>query len=372
MKRTALALTLILTLLLPVANNLIIAEVAGALFPEQPGEFHISILAPTDQEKVTSGEFTLTFVLYVPPAGFIDSLSYNLDGYLWFSIDPNSYVSAEVGNIYGYGGYHTDYSNYTYSINVNAAGLSEGSRTIEVVVSGHAWYSPPDKGPFFQGDAPIGTSESIEILFDVGRILRVSILSPQNNQTYINSSLDLNFTLSIPTSWIGYSLDGKQPAPITGNTTLTGLSEGWHNVTVYANNAVGRKGNSETVYFSIGKAPTVSLLSLENKTYSTSSLALNFTVNKAVSQIKYSLDGGENVTIAGNTTLSGLANGNHTLIVYTEDEAGNIGASGIVRFAVEVPFPATLVIVASGASVAVVTAVLLVYFKKRKRRADQP
>jgi len=93
---------------------------------------------------------------------------------------------------------------------------------------------------------------------------------------------------------------------------------------------------------------------------------LNFTVNESVSQINYCLDGHENVAVAGNTTLTGLSNGEHSLTVYATDEAGNAGASETITFSIDVPFPTTMVI-APAASVAVLGAGLAVYFKRRKR-----
>jgi hypothetical protein len=72
------------------------------------------------------------------------------------------------------------------------------------------------------------------------------------------------------------------------------------------------------------------------------------------------------VSIAGNTTLTGLAYGDHNLTIYSKDEVGNTGASETIYFRVEVPFPTTLVI-ASFIPVVVVGAGVLVYFKKRKR-----
>lgn len=82
------------------------------------------------------------------------------------------------------------------------------------------------------------------------------------------------------------------------------------------------------------------------------------------------MDGQENVNAAGNVTLTGLSSGEHNVIVYAIDEAGNIGTSETVYFIVDapVPFP-TLVIIASGASLAVVGLGLLVYFKKRKHQS---
>jgi hypothetical protein len=114
-------------------------------------------------------------------------------------------------------------------------------------------------------------------------------------------------------------------------------------------------------------APSVLALSPENKSYETSSIPLNFIVNEPLLQIEYSLDGEKNVTIEGNTTLTGLANGGHNLTVYVWDEAGNVGASETLSFTVDVPFPTTLVAVASGVSLGAVGLGIVVYFKKRKR-----
>jgi parallel beta-helix repeat protein len=114
-------------------------------------------------------------------------------------------------------------------------------------------------------------------------------------------------------------------------------------------------------------APSIKVLSPENKTYDTSNILLNFTVNEAAAQITYSLDGQENITITGNTTLTELTNGDYNLTIYATDEAGNVGISETIYFRVDVPFPTTLVAAASVATVAVVGVGLLVYFRKRKR-----
>jgi hypothetical protein len=57
--------------------------------------------------------------------------------------------------------------------------------------------------------------------------------------------------------------------------------------------------------------PNVTLLLPQEGKFNTSDVPLDFAVNQPVSQITYSLDGQENVTVTGNTTLTGLANGNH-------------------------------------------------------------
>ena len=119
--------------------------------------------------------------------------------------------------------------------------------------------------------------------------------------------------------------------------------------------------------------PTISILSPENKTYTTSSVSLSFTVDEATSWMGYSLDRQTNATIAGNTTISGLSDGSHSLIIYASDIAGNTGASEIIYFSIETqqaePFPtwivATIVIIAG------VGAALLVYFAKVKKTTEK-
>jgi hypothetical protein len=114
-------------------------------------------------------------------------------------------------------------------------------------------------------------------------------------------------------------------------------------------------------------SPVVQFVSLENTTeYSATDIPLDFTLNKPVSWMGYSLDGGDNVTVSGNTTLSGLAVGSHSLTVYANDTFGNTGASETVTFNVASPFPTVPVAVASGASITAIAIGLVVYFKKRK------
>jgi hypothetical protein len=115
-------------------------------------------------------------------------------------------------------------------------------------------------------------------------------------------------------------------------------------------------------------APEIAVSSPENKTYCSTNVTLGFAVNETTSQISYSLDGQDNVTVAGNTTLAGLSVGVHNVTVYAVDEAGNVGASETIYFNVELsePFPTALVATASVTSAAVIGTGLLVCFKKRK------
>ena len=78
----------------------------------------------------------------------------------------------------------------------------------------------------------------------------IKIMNPKE-KTYEVSDLALTFTVNEQTSWIGYSLDGQQTVTIPGNTTLTGLSIGTHNITIYARDLSELVGTSETVQFMV-------------------------------------------------------------------------------------------------------------------------
>ena len=62
----------------------------------------------------------------------------------------------------------------------------------------------------------------------------------------------------------------------------------------------------------------------------------------------------------------GLPVGMHNVTVYAWDAAGNVGASETIPFTIAEPFNVAPIVVASAASVAVVSVAFLLYFKKRK------
>lgn len=80
----------------------------------------------------------------------------------------------------------------------------------------------------------------------------MSIISPQNT-TYSTNSIPLTFTINEPASWCSYSLDGNANITLPGcaNKILTGLTNGQHNIIVYANDTVGNMGSSSKVYFTV-------------------------------------------------------------------------------------------------------------------------
>ena len=78
----------------------------------------------------------------------------------------------------------------------------------------------------------------------------LTVQSPQAT-TYNSSDIPLNFTVDKPHSWVSYSLDNQINATIDGNNTLTGLSEGHHSLTLFANDSMGYAGTTQTINFTV-------------------------------------------------------------------------------------------------------------------------
>jgi hypothetical protein len=78
----------------------------------------------------------------------------------------------------------------------------------------------------------------------------IKFLIPENANSS-KLSFPLNFIVDHPVSEIAYCLDEQESVPINGNTTLTDLPNGQHNVTVYATDEFGYTGKSETLFFNV-------------------------------------------------------------------------------------------------------------------------
>jgi len=195
----------------------------------------------------------------------------------------------------------------------------------------------------------------------------------------------------------------QQPSPTqTEYSTilnLTGIPEGRHSITIFATERgtyydpplsewpmwalefeVKSYGfqivGASTVAFIVDVTPlTVTVFQVTSKILSESGaadVALNFTVDGSASRISYALDGQDNVTIAGNTTLSSMPIGEHNVRVYAWDAAGNVGASETETFTVAAPesFPTVPVAAVSAASITAVACTVSLLFCYRKRKGE--
>ncbi len=110
-----------------------------------------------------------------------------------------------------------------------------------------------------------------------------------------------------------------------GKGTLTNLTDGYHKVTAVS---VDSKGNvlSDSTTFLVNttlRFPAL-LLSPNNTTYYSKEIPLTYTINDPKYTVYYQLDdSSKQIILTGNTTLSGLSEGQHTIkAVATDLETG--------------------------------------------------
>jgi hypothetical protein len=195
----------------------------------------------------------------------------------------------------------------------------------------------------------------------------ITITSPVNNTAYNTSIVPFTFNVDAPQSRtasssmvqsVTYKADWqKEPINVLNsgqehpsfNLQFSFVPEGQHSIeiTVVGNGLYKQAEltykwffirSTMTISFTIDlTAPTISVLSPENLS-TTSMVPLNFTVNEVCSKIVYSLNGQQNVTVSGNSTLPHLPAGQYNVTFYAWDSAGNLGTSETANFTVaEIP-----------------------------------
>ena len=199
----------------------------------------------------------------------------------------------------------------------------------------------------FSGAEGNSASDTVKVGPDA---LRVAITSPYN-KTYYTHQIQLNLTASYGGAPFvcKYSVDNGPfiNVPLMRYDVITvlvdtsiglNLQDGYHIIIAKAilNQEIEAVA---TVTFTIDTVPPyLSIMAPENQTYKTSDIPLEYTA-AGYPQVRYSLDGKANVSITENSTLSGVIDGPHNMILYGTSESGSVFASEPVYFGVNTGRP---------------------------------
>ena len=239
MKRTALALTLILALLVSAVVgsqfvNLTVAvqvENSSTIQIESPKNSSV-IYGDTVRLRYNIGD-RLDFV----PREFNDVQSW---GWLGYSLDGAP--SVEIWSVPGYPGHVLDPPAEATSLLL--FDVPDGPHEIRVMATG-----------IYFGMVPLTfniSSSPVHFIVDTGSP-NISILSPMNKtytaiyDPYITTPL--TFKTSEPLSWFGYSLDGGGNITISENGTWIEIPAESRSLTLYANDTAGNWATPQTVYY---------------------------------------------------------------------------------------------------------------------------
>ena len=220
----------------------------------------------------------------------------------------------------------------------------------------------------------------------------ISINSPQNNAIYAGK---YNISVSVKGTQYGdyfsdiyrvtYSIDNKSVtiphgAGVLGlpqyDTSFIGpnLTGGNHSLVVRATGILFKPmqvfflvNSTSQVNFVMRIAPSFELLIDQSANMTFSSFPLNFTVDQPTSWLGYSLDNLSNVTISGNTTLTGLSAGNHSLVVFGNNTFGDMAKSETISFTAKEPKTALALTLIASVIIAIILSLgIMVYFRKRR------
>ena len=143
-----------------------------------------------------------------------------------------------------------------FSDTVFLQGIPEGRHTIVFNASEQRQYEGYNDYAHNLHYRVFKVTTSIALNFIIDTQIPTVTISSLEGTTNVAPDVPLNFVVSEPGTNITYRLDGHEAVTINGNTTLTGLSEGFHYVKVYAVDQAGNVGSSEMVSFTVEASST--------------------------------------------------------------------------------------------------------------------
>jgi hypothetical protein len=131
----------------------------------------------------------------------------------------------------------------------------------------------------------------------------VELISPENT-TYNTNLITVDASADQDIDFWNYTLNGTSEGNFNPGSTILNLSEGCYDLTAFGTNINGT--GSDSAHFCINLSgnntntvPKITIISPENKTYTTNWILINVTSNQVISTWEMSLDGG---------SFSGLTN----------------------------------------------------------------
>ncbi len=166
------------------------------------------------------------------------------------------------------------------------------------------------------------------------------ILNPTNNTNYSISIITLNYSsVDVNPDKIWYELDSNNTnVTITTNLTFSGLSEGYHNVTMWDNDTANNQNRTFVSFFIDTVNPDLRIINpINNTLYQTATITLNYSSRDlSLDKIWYELDSNNtNITTTTNLTF-GLSLGEHNITLWNNDTTNNKNRT-YIQFTLESP-----------------------------------
>jgi len=204
----------------------------------------ITIELPELNKTYNTNNVSCSVIVEKPFSWFANDEVYGLLFSVVYYLDDEEKVT--FANLYSVDEYHNKQPS---NLNGTLSGLSDGNHSLKFYVEGVSYYDPFQVQGLIS-NYYVNNSRTVYFMIDT--------TSPSIRNLSIEKTLNaterlLNFEVNEPTSNITYCLDEGGNVTIAGNATLSGLSVGAHNLTVYAWDAAGNTG-VQTINFEVSQA----------------------------------------------------------------------------------------------------------------------
>jgi hypothetical protein len=260
-KKTFMAAIIISALLILIVSGLQAVEMAKAN-PIAYGPPRIAIVSP--QYGITYNSSQVTLYVGIQLFGYTYT-SLEVISWARFAIDNGitASLNLDMPTVIGPG-------TMINSTNI-ISNLSDGNHTINIFLETSFGESANANVTFITDAKPSPTPSTSPTLSPTPTITaspsptkqpKVSILNPLND-SFFNVSLggvtyQLTYETNSTLSWVGYSIDGSDNVTVTGNSTFVHdfvSSNGYHTLTVYANDTSGNWAIPQSVTYLVNFYP---------------------------------------------------------------------------------------------------------------------
>ncbi len=135
-----------------------------------------------------------------------------------------------------------------YCATINLTAIPEGNHTLTVNAGEIGSYIRHQNNRYYAYSFVINETSTIDFSIDTISPT-ISALSIENS-TYYSSELPLSFNVDDKNPRLQYCIDNQSNITLTSNTTLNGLTEGTHRITIYAMDSFDNI-SSQTITFTV-------------------------------------------------------------------------------------------------------------------------
>ena len=207
---------------------------------------NITVSSPKENAFYTNdGSITLSFNVTGPDASnlltkYISTVDYKGD---WMQNPEHAYRTKNFEE------YTPNDFPFFLEFNFSINGVPEGKHSIVINSTGGGGFADMNTLTWYYFNT--ASLKTVNFTIDSTKP-QVALIHPQN-ETYESPNVPLEFVSNETISEVTFSLDGQDNVTRSENTTLTGLSPGTHNVTVYATDIAGNVGASKTLLFAVSE-----------------------------------------------------------------------------------------------------------------------